>query len=430
MSKKIIAYSLVSFVTFIITLSISGEASRSNLSSLITANSSVNQEQLMKKIIDITKKNYVEPVEEDKLYYSAYDGMLRSLDPHSGFLNPDDFTEMNVQTSGEFGGVGIEITMDQGLLKVVSPIDDTPAYEAGMKPADYITMIDDESVRDLNINQAVQKIRGPRGSAVKLTVIRKGEAEPLIFTLIRDTIRIVSVKSRKIVDDIAYFRITSFSKNTTINLADQYQKIVGKMSKDLKGIILDLRNNPGGLLDQAIGVSELFLDGGVVVSTKGRHRNSEEIFNAAAGDISQDLPMVVLINQGSASASEIVAGALQDHKRAVIMGIKSFGKGSVQTVIPLGTNLGMRITTSKYYTPSGNSIQAKGIIPDIEVEQTNIKIKDQEYISEANLKGHLEEKKDIEAASNNQEKLNQLYEEDYQLARAVDLLHAISVLKK
>jgi carboxyl-terminal processing protease len=429
MFKKIAAYLLVSVVTVILTLSVSGEASKNSLPNLLTRSNDVNHEQLMKKIINITKKNYVEEIEEDKLYYSAYDGMLRSLDPHSGFLNPDDFKEMHVQTSGEFGGVGIEITMDQGLLKVVSPIDDTPAFKAGLQPADYITMINKESVRDLNINQAVQRIRGPKGSDVVLTIVRKGESEPLDFTLTRDTIKIASVKSKQIIDDIGYFRVTSFSKNTTINLESQYKKLASKMSTNLKGIVLDLRNNPGGLLDQAIGISELFLDGGVVVSTKGRQRNSEEVFNASSGDITKGLPIVVLINQGSASASEIVSGALQDHKRAVVMGVKSFGKGSVQTVVPLGTNLGMRITTSKYYTPSGNSIQAKGIIPDIEVEQTKIKINDNEYISEANLKGHLAEQKSKDEARTNQEKLNELYEEDYQLARAVDLLHALSVLK-
>ena len=427
--KKIIQFSLVAIVTAILTISMSGEASRNSLSSLIPAKKT-DHDELFKRIIDITKQNYVEEVEGDKLYYSAFDGMLRSLDPHSGFLNPDDFKEIHIQTSGEFGGVGIEITMDQGFLKVVSPIDDTPAHKAGMKPSDYITMIDGVSARNLSINQAVQKIRGPKGTKVRLTVIREGATEPLEFNVTRGTIKIVSVKSRPLVNDFVYFRITSFSKNTAISLESQYKKLYKKSGNSLKGIVLDLRNNPGGLLDQAINVSGLFLDGGVVVSTKGRSRNSEEVFNAAAGDITNGLPIVVLINQGSASASEIVSGALQDHKRAVVIGKKSFGKGSVQTVIPLGTNLGMRLTTSKYYTPSGRSIQAKGIEPDIEVSQTSIKIKaDKRYLSESSLPGHLAEQKS-KKDKKDQPEIDKLYEEDYQLARAVDLLYALSVLKK
>jgi carboxyl-terminal processing protease len=437
MIKRISKYFVVAFIVAILTLSLSSYAGRNNFASLINTPEEQDYFQLFKKIIEITKQNYVEEVKDKDLFYSAFDGMLRSLDPHSGFLNNENFKEMHVQTSGQFGGVGIEITMYKGFLKVVSPIDDTPAFKAGIKPSDYITMIDGESVRDLNINQAVQKIRGPKGTKVKLTIVREGVTEPLEFNVERAIIKIVSVKSKILANDVAYFRITSFSQNTTSSLESQIKKILAKSENNLKGIVLDLRNNPGGLLDQAIGVSELFLDGGVVVSTKGRARNAEEIFNAAKGDIVKDIPIVVLINQGSASASEIVAGALQDHKRAVILGKNSFGKGSVQTVVPLGNNLGMRLTTSKYYTPNGDSIQAKGIIPDVEITQKNIQIGEEnnKYISESNLPGHLESQKedlgnDDDAKKISQEELNKIYREDYQLARAIDLLHALSVLNK
>ena len=435
MYKKFTKYFLTAIIVAITTISLSSFAGRNNFASLL--NSPVEQDyfQLFKKIIEITKQNYVEEVEEKDLFYSAFDGMLRSLDPHSGFLNNENFKEMHVQTSGQFGGVGIEITMYKGFLKVVSPIDDTPAHKAGIKPSDYITMIDGETVRDLNINQAVQKIRGPKGTKVKLTIVREGVSEPLEFHVERAIIKIISVKSKVLADDVAYFRVTSFSQNTTVSLESQLKKILSKAENNLRGIVLDLRNNPGGLLDQAIGVSELFLDGGVVVSTKGRARNAEEVFNAAKGDIAKDIPLVVLVNQGSASASEIVAGALQDHKRAVILGKNSFGKGSVQTVVPLGNNLGMRLTTSKYYTPKGVSIQAKGITPDVEISQKNIEIDENnnKYMSESNLPGHLETQNNDgknDSKKTNQVELNKIYKEDYQLARAIDLLHALSVLNK
>ena len=351
--NKFCKYALVVIVTAILTLSYSVQADKKSKKDI----DEKDYYQLFKQIVDITDKNYVEDVDNNELFYSAFDGMLRSLDPHSGFLNPDDYDEMNVQTSGEFGGVGIEITSDHGLIKVVSPLDDTPAQKAGIKPLDYITMIDGQSVQNLNINQAVQKIRGPKGTDVVLTIVRKNAPKPMDFTLKRDVIKLVSVKSKIVQDDIAYLRITAFSKNTTQNFEEKFKQTKEQIGDKVTGIIIDLRNNPGGLLNQAIGISELFLDGGVVVSTKGRNRHSTEVFNAALGDIAKDTPIVVLINQGSASASEIVAGALQDHKRAVIVGTKSFGKGSVQTVIPLGNKLGMRLTTSRYYTPAGKSIQ-------------------------------------------------------------------------
>ena len=427
--NKFLKYFLVSFITAVLTLSLSTKANKSD----ITVPTDQTQYQLFKKIVDITKKNYVEEIESDKLFYSAFDGMLRSLDPHSGFLNTDEYKEMNVQTSGKFGGVGIEITMDRGLLKVISPIDGTPAEKAGIKPSDYITMIDGQSVRDFNINQAVEKIRGLEGSKVKLTVIREGASEPLEFTLTRAVIKIVSIRSKIIDDNIAYFRITAFSRNTALNLESQYKKIKAKLNNKIQGIVLDLRNNPGGLLPESIAVSELFIDGGVIVSTKGRNRSATEVFNAALGDITANTPIVVLINQGSASASEIVAGALQDHKRALILGTKSFGKGSVQTVMPLNKErtLGMRLTTSRYYTPSGRSIQAQGIEPDIYIAQSKLDTAETKYLSESNLPGHLKTTENNKKTIKNSKKsITKLYSEDYQLARAVDLLHAIFILKK
>ena len=425
--NKFCKYALVVIVTAILTLSYSVQADKKSKKDI----DEKDYYQLFKQIVDITDKNYVEDVDNNELFYSAFDGMLRSLDPHSGFLNPDDYDEMNVQTSGEFGGVGIEITSDHGLIKVVSPLDDTPAQKAGIKPLDYITMIDGQSVQNLNINQAVQKIRGPKGTDVVLTIVRKNAPKPMDFTLKRDVIKLVSVKSKIVQDDIAYLRITAFSKNTTQNFEEKFKQTKEQIGDKVTGIIIDLRNNPGGLLNQAIGISELFLDGGVVVSTKGRNRHSTEVFNAALGDIAKDTPIVVLINQGSASASEIVAGALQDHKRAVIVGTKSFGKGSVQTVIPLGNKLGMRLTTSRYYTPAGKSIQTAGIEPDINITQKKISEEEEKTaISEQDLPGHLKKNSENDDKTDNKEPLANIYQEDYQLARAIDLINAISVLEK
>lgn len=391
-------------------------------------------------VFERVREDYVEEVTDTQLVEAAINGMLTNLDPHSSYMNAKAFSDMKVQTRGEFGGLGIEVTMENGLVKVVSPIDDTPASKAGIKPGDFISQIDDTQVMGLTLQEAVEKMRGKPNTDIKLTVIREGAKEPLTFKLTRDVIKIQSARSR-IEGDVIYLRVTSFAETTGDMMIAEYEKQKKALgNKKPVGVVLDLRNNPGGLLDQAIAVTDAFLERGEIVSTRGRIEDSSRRYNATAGDITGGLPMVVLINGGSASASEIVSGALKDHHRAVVMGTKSFGKGSVQTVIPLPGDAAMRLTTSRYYTPSGHSIQAKGIEPDIIVEPAKVeKLKDREMATEAGLKGHLvnedektvtvtvttpetkkeEEKKDDKNASQ--------VEKDYQLARAVDLIRAINI---
>lgn len=351
------------------------------------------QLNLFGDVFEKIRSDYVDKPEESKLVESAINGMLSALDPHSSYLDAKNFRDMQVQTRGEFGGLGIEVTMEEGLVKVVTPIDETPAARAGILANDVITHIDDEQVQGLTLNQAVEKMRGPVNTPVKLKVQRPGRKDPLDVTLTRDTIRITAVRSRKEGDDIGYLRITQFNEQTYENLRKAIEKIAAETPADkLKGYVLDLRNNPGGLLDQSILVSDAFLERGEIVSTRGRNPDEAQRFNAKAGDLTKGKPIVVLINGGSASASEIVAGALQDHKRATVLGTRSFGKGSVQTIIPLGSNGAVRLTTARYYTPSGRSIQAKGIEPNIEVLQEvpeEIKGKD-ETKGEAGLRGHLQ----------------------------------------
>lgn len=414
--------------------------------------------KLMDLFSDVYQKvrdDYVTEETDKKLIEAAINGMLTNLDPHSSFLNEEDFKDMQEQTKGEFGGLGIEVTMKNGLVYVVAPIDDTPAFKAGIKAGDYISHIDGEAVYGLSISDAVKKMRGKPGESINLKVIREGEKRPLDIAIVRDIIKIKSVKA-KTYEDVAYIRITSFTENTCKQVEENLKKIIAEVGKDkMKGVVLDLRNNPGGLLTEAISVSDDFLNSGEIVSTRGRHPEDSQKFSAEVGDATGNLPVVVLINGGSASASEIVAGALQDQKRAVIIGEKSFGKGSVQTVIPVASNTAIRLTTSRYYTPSGKSIQAEGITPDIEVKQGKI-VYDEEFdkTKEANLAGHLENektenakeqekikklvnklKKDKNADISNQdldelaksEEDKPLDETDYQLARALDLARALFV---
>ena len=315
--------------------------------------------------IEKIKSDYVEHVDNKEIVESAINGILSSLDPHSSFLNAKSLEDMKVQTKGEFGGLGIEVTMENGFVKVISPIDNTPAYKAGIKAGDYITHLDKKSVIGLSLNEAVSKMRGAVGSKLEVTIGRKN-MEPFDVTIKRDIIKITSVRSR-LEKDVGYVRITTFSEQTKKSTVEAIKKL--KKNKNLKGYVLDLRNNPGGLLEQAVAISNLFLEKGEIVSTRGRDLENPEIYKAKPGDIIKGLPLVVLINSGSASASEIVAGALQDHKRAIILGTKSFGKGSVQTIIPVHPFGALRMTTAKYFTPSGKSIQKKGIAPDIVVEQ-------------------------------------------------------------
>jgi carboxyl-terminal processing protease len=351
------------------------------------------QLNLFGDVFERVRADYVEKPDDSKLIESAINGMLAGLDPHSSYMDPKSFRDMQVQTRGEFGGLGIEVTMEDGLIKVVSPIDDTPASKAGVMANDIITRLDDEQVQGLTLNQAVEKMRGPVNTKIKLTIMRKGQDKPVEVSIMRDIIRVRSVRSKIEGEDIGYIRLTQFNEQTTEGLKKAISEITAKLGNDkLKGYVLDLRNNPGGLLDQAISVSDAFLQKGEVVSTRGRNAEETQRFNARAGDLTNNKPVIVLVNGGSASASEIVAGALQDHKRATVIGTRSFGKGSVQTIIPLGSaNGALRLTTARYFTPSGRSIQAKGITPDIEVLQDvpeELKSRT-DTKGEASLRGHL-----------------------------------------
>ncbi|MGE0754445.1 MAG: S41 family peptidase [Alphaproteobacteria bacterium] len=389
-------------------------------------------------VFERIQQDYVEEVNHQDLIEAAINGMLISLDPHSGYLNKKDFKEMQVQTRGEFGGLGIEVTMENGLVKVVSPIDDTPAARAGIQPGDFVSFIDDEPVMGLTLSEAVEKMRGKVDSSVKLTILREGTPEPIEVTIVRDVISIKSAKARAEGDDIAYLRVTSFTEKSTELLKDEFNAIK-KDLPNLRGVVLDLRNNPGGLLDQAVSISDAFLSQGEIVSTRERDPSRTRRYTAHQGDevVDEALPMVVLINGGSASASEIVSGALQDHKRAVVMGTKSFGKGSVQTVIPLNNQGAIRLTTARYYTPSGHSIQAKGITPNITVEQAKIEVLESEkFRKEADLRGRLDNPEDPKPSKNDDKKTESTLlrdmdpSEDFQLQRALDLLRAVNVYQQ
>jgi carboxyl-terminal processing protease len=350
------------------------------------------QLSLFGDVFERVRSDYVEKPDDGKLVESAINGMLTGLDPHSSYMDAKSFRDMQVQTRGEFGGLGIEVTMEEGVIKVVAPIDETPAAKAGVMANDFITHIDDEPVQGLTLNQAVDKMRGPVNTKIKLKIMRKGQDKPVELTLTRDVIRVLSVRSHSEGDDIGYIRITQFNEQATTGLKKAIADLTTQDGDKLKGFILDLRNNPGGLLDQAISVSNAFLNRGEIVSTRGRNADETQRFTARPGDLTKGKPVIVLINGGSASASEIVAGALQDHKRAIMVGTRSFGKGSVQTIIPLGSGNGaLRLTTARYFTPSGRSIQAKGIVPDIEVLQDvpeELKART-DTTSEATLRGHL-----------------------------------------
>lgn len=399
--------------------------------SAATKDENINSYELLNlfgEVMERAKANYVEEVSDKQLIEAAINGMLTSLDPHSSYLDEKDFKYMNEQTSGKFGGLGIEITMEQGVVKIVSPIDDTPAFKAGLKPGDYITHIDGETIIGMSLNEAVDKMRGKPGTKVKLTIRRINE-KPFDVTLNREEIKTQSVKTDIKDDDVFYIRIGSFSEDVDTDIKKAFAKAQKNRKEPLKGIVLDVRNNPGGLLDQAVAVSSLFLDQGEVVSTRARNEEDTLRYSAKGKDITNGMPIVVIINNGSASASEIVAGALQDHKRAVIIGEKSFGKGSVQTVVPLGDYGAMRLTTAKYYTPSGRSIQATGIEPDIVVHPAKVEEFTNEYgFSEAEYTNALEN----ETVKDDKDKKDKKDEDkdwrlDYQLSRAVDLVKALSV---
>ncbi len=378
-------------------------------------------------VFERVRAEYVEEVSDETLIEAAIQGMLSDLDPHSSYLDADSFNDMQVQTRGEFGGLGIEVTMESGLVRVVSPIDDTPAFHAGIEAGDLITHLDGEPVMGLDLSEAVDLMRGPVGTSLTITV-RRGEEEPFDVTIERDIITVQSVRSR-LEGNIGYIRVTAFNEQTTPGIEDAIAEFEDELGDNFGGVVLDLRNNPGGLLDQAISVSDAFLERGEIVSTRGRDEEDSSRHNARSGDLIDGLPIVVLINGGSASASEIVAGALQDHRRAIVMGTKSFGKGSVQTVMPLGSAGAMRLTTARYYTPSGRSIQAKGIDPDIIVERARLEtIEGPAGRSEADLRGSLEAEEAPDAGASAEEADEAAQDqalEDYQLARALDLLRGL-----
>ena len=350
------------------------------------------QLSLFGDVFQRVRSDYVEKPDDSKLVESAINGMLAGLDPHSSYMDAKSFGDMQIEKTGKFGGLGIEVTMEDGLIKVVAPIDATPAHKAGIMANDIITHLNDEPVQGLTLNQAVEKMRGPVNTKIKLKIMRKGADKPVEVSITRDIIRVRSVRSRMEGDDVGYVRVTQFNEQTTEGLKKAITDLSAQAGDKLKGFVIDLRNNPGGLLDQAISVSDAFLEKGEIVSTRGRNAEETQRFNARAGDLTKNKPIIVLINGGSASASEIVAGALQDHKRAAVIGTRSFGKGSVQTIIPLGSGNGaLRLTTARYFTPSGRSIQAKGIVPDIEVLQDvpeELKART-DTKGEASLRGHL-----------------------------------------
>ena len=403
-----------------------------NFPSSAYPNETYRQLNLFGDVFERVRAEYVDEVTDQKLIESAINGMLTSLDPHSSFLNAKSFKDMRVQTKGEFGGIGIEVTMENGLIKVVSPIDDTPGAKAGLEPGDLITHLNNEAILGLTLRQAVDKMRGPVGEKIVLGVRREG-VETFKLTIKRAVIKISSVRYEAI-ENIGYIRVTTFNAQTTLGLKKALNDLKEKLGKEQVGLILDLRNNPGGLLNQAITVSDTFLDYGEIVSTRGRDPEKASRIYAKPGDLSAGLPVIVLINTGSASASEIVAGALQDHKRAIILGTQSFGKGSVQTIVPLTGEVAMRLTTSRYYTPSGRSIQKTGITPDIIVEAAKIeKNKTTARRRETDLRGALENKdkdeKKTSSTTKGRPSAKVMAKTDYQLARAVDLLKGLAVLK-
>jgi carboxyl-terminal processing protease len=395
-------------------------------------------------IFERIRSSYVEEIDEEKLIESAISGMLTSLDPHSSYMAPEDFSTMQVQTRGEFGGLGIEVTQENGFIKVVSPIDDTPADNAGIEAGDFITKVDGESTLGKTLDEAVDKMRGPVGSEIIITVVREGVDEPFDVSIIRDTIEIKAVKARSEGKTVV-LRVSSFTSKTYPNLKESLEKEINAAGglDSINGVVVDLRNNPGGLLNQAIRVSDAFLESGEIVSTRGRGARDAERYNATPGDLTNGKPIVVLINGGSASASEIVAGALQDHHRAIIVGTKSFGKGSVQTIIPLSSDgAAMRLTTARYYTPSGRSIQSLGVSPNILVEQRIRSDEDQDEARnfqrfEADLENSLsndsltdDERKFLEDERKKQEETAKMRNDDYQLSYALDVLKGLATLSQ
>jgi carboxyl-terminal processing protease len=388
------------------------------------------------EIFDRIRNSYVEPVDDETLLQYAIDGMLSNLDPHSDYLLPEDFSELQEHTSGKFGGLGIEVGIEEGLIKVVSPIDDTPAEKAGIKSGDFIVSLDGKPVREMSLTDAIDQMRGEPGTDIKLNIRREGEKELLEFVLTRAEIKVASVRGENLGDGIGYLRITQFQDKSGTELIAAIEKLQKKATENkeqLNGLVLDLRNNPGGVLGAAVEVSDAFLNSGLIVYTEGRISESDFRYSAAEETIAEDIPLIVLINGGSASASEIVAGALQDHKRAVIVGTQSFGKGSVQSVLPIAGNKAIKLTTARYFTPNGRSIQAQGIQPDVFVEQSEVTTYEQSYYKESDLSGHLSNGNGEEESEKTHESDHQvsddLLSKDFQLYQAYTLLKGWSVFQ-
>ncbi|OGT91933.1 MAG: peptidase S41 [Gammaproteobacteria bacterium RIFOXYD12_FULL_61_37] len=402
----------------------------------------VEELRAFSEIEDRIKNDYVEEVSDRKLIEHAIRGMVEGLDPHSSYLNKEEYNELQVGTSGEFGGLGIEVGMEDGFVKVISPIDDTPAQRAGLETGDLIIRLDDKPVKGMSLDDAVKQMRGKPGTAINLTVLRKGKDKPLDFSIERAVIKVKSVKSRMLEPGYAYIRLTTFQAATAEEMVKAIQQLLKESNNKLKGMVLDLRNNPGGVLNSAVAVSDAFLEDGLIVYTKGRLPDSQLNFSAGPDDVLLGAPMVVLVNDGSASASEIVAGALQDRKRAVIMGGQTFGKGSVQTVIPVGEHGALKLTTARYYTPSGRSIQAQGIAPDINIEEFKVTPSEnngQHRVKESDLARHLEQKQGEAKGKKEQKEADKgkegeqgktLAVQDYALNEAVNLLKGINILQQ
>ncbi|MBV1870231.1 MAG: S41 family peptidase [Gammaproteobacteria bacterium] len=385
------------------------------------------------EVLDRIKQSYVEPISDKALLESAITGMLSELDPHSSYLKPQAFKNLREHTSGEFGGLGIEVGMENGLVKVISPIDDTPAHKAGIKAGDLIIKLNETPVKGLTLSEAIKKMRGKNGTKIMLTIIRENLSEPLEIAITRANIKVKSVRYKTLAPGFGYLRISQFQVNTGKDLASAISKLIEKNTK-LKGLVVDLRNNPGGVLQAAVDVSNAFLNEGLIVYTQGRLEGSEIKYSATPGTLANNIPIVILVNGGSASASEIVAGALQDHKRALIVGVQTFGKGSVQTILPLPNNRAIKLTTARYYTPKGRSIQAQGIVPDIIVDVAKLtKVEQPLRYKESDLEGHLENENGTKSTSKNgksEAKIEQLLAKDYQLNEALNILKGVSLIQQ
>lgn len=400
-----------------------------------TAGLPVEELRTFSDVFGRIKNDYVEDVEDSEMLNNAIRGMLSGLDPHSSYLDQEQFKELQVGTSGEFGGLGIEVGMEDGFVKVIAPIDDTPAQRAGIEAGDLIIRLDDTPVKGLTLNEAVKIMRGKPGTVLRLTVVREGVDQPLKIDIKRDIIKVKSVKSRMLEDGFGYVRISQFQSKTAENMVDAIEKLKKDSDGALKGMVLDLRNNPGGVLNGAVAVSDAFLKKGLIVYTEGRVSDSKLRFNATPDDILDTAPMVILVNQGSASASEIVSGALQDHHRAIVVGTPTFGKGSVQTILPLSNGTAVKLTTARYYTPSGRSIQAEGIKPDIELDQVRVSAVERSIdpIKEADLSRHLsngKDKKSKKSAEDGEEAEESLAETDYELYEALNLLKGLAIQRE